>query len=291
MSTAKNVEDRVGDVDRSAGGCSRAAASGVAHRASAPTVTKRRRPPSTPPWLNGLQRTILHAASAPPRITPVRADRLLGVRGAGRRSTCSARGAPARSGGSRARIGSTTTHERAGIAGEGVTGAFHALRRQSTAPGPRRGAPSAPATPGAHRARPGRPRPGERRDEVVVGGARSRPQKASWRLRLTAFRSTAPPTLRLTETPRRTSSPARRRPAERVDHEEAVAERAALAVDAVEVAASRETPALRPGAEPGASRGEPLAALAPARLRSDGRRGAHAGAKPGSWARLRFFGW
>ena len=56
------------------------------------------------------------------------------------------------------------------------------------------------------------------------------------------FRSTAPPSLRPTETPRRGESRVRAR--ERVEHEMPAGVRAALAVDAVELAAARQAPAL-----------------------------------------------
>ena len=86
-------------------------------------------------------------------------------------------------------------------------------------------------------------------DDVVVGGQRAAASRAnaSRSRRLTRLRSTAPPTLRETDRPRR--GPRRSRAAgrlarERVEHEVAVAVRPALAVDALELRAARQPAAL-----------------------------------------------
>ena len=80
------------------------------------------------------------------------------------------------------------------------------------------------------------------------GSVSSSDQNASLSARFTAFLSTAPPTLRLTETPSRTSSSivVGLAAGERVEDQEAVGVGAALAVDAVEVAAARQAAAPAP---------------------------------------------
>ena len=129
----------------------------------------------------------------------------------------------------------------------------------------------------------------------MIGGQRSSPmpQKASRSARLTALRSTAPPTLRLTEIPRRVADLVRaapRRAREGVEDEEAVGVRAAVAIDAVEVPAARQPTALSTLAHRLRGRGRlrPLArrrriTSRPDRVRIRAR-------KPWVRARLRFFG-
>ena len=89
-------------------------------------------------------------------------------------------------------------------------------------PAARAGPPRRPRCP---RARPGRRRRGARRARSRAHRAcRSRAQNASLSARFTAFRSTAPPTLRLTETPSRVSpSASSARAGEGVEDQEAVA--------------------------------------------------------------------
>ena len=169
-------------------------------------------------------------------------------------------------------------------------------------PTPRTGRRARPRPRRCPRARPGRRRRGGRRarSRSRRAGARRAPRTPRGAPRLTAFRSIAPPTLRLTETPRRTSSsgsPRSARPVirlarEGVEDEEAVRVRAAVAVDAVEVAAARQAATLAPVAcaarHQGVRRLRPLRrrrliTSRPARVRMRAR-------KPCVFARLRFFG-
>ena len=108
-------------------------------------------------------------------------------------------------------------------------------------------------------------------------------QKPLCSARFTAFRSTAPPTLRLTETPRRMSSPSvSPSRAGRCRDQEAVGVRLALAIDAVEVAAARQAPTLAPLARRAGAHG--VSRLRPLRRRRlmtcAAAARAHAGAEP-----------
>ena len=120
---------------------------------------------------------------------------------------------------------------------------------------------------------------------------------ASRSIRLTRLRSTAPPTLRDTDSPRRGRSADGVR--ERVEHQVAVRRRAALAVDALELRAARQAAAAGRRAasshvNPHASGGESLAPLVAAALeRQPAGARAHAGAEPvrtGALALLRLVG-
>ena len=119
-------------------------------------------------------------------------------------------------------------------------------------------------------------------------------QKASRSSRLTRLRSTAPPSLRPTETPSR-GVVVVVRARERVDDQVAAGVRAALAVDALELAAAGQ-PAALAARTVGHRRlgGEPLAALVPAALQQLAARArAHARTEPvgaGALALLRLIG-
>ena len=151
---------------------------------------------------------------------------------------------------------------------------------------------------GSPRARPARARPDARRRRSPTRRAAARPpaQNASRSTRFTRVRSTAPPTRRDTESPRRgPSSGTRLLARERVEHEEPVGLRAALPVDALELGAARQPAPL--GAAT-AARGappldrQPLAALVAAALEHDAAgAGLMRARKPCVRARLRFLGW
>ena len=95
------------------------------------------------------------------------------------------------------------------------------------------------------RARAARRAPGGRRgrSRSVSGSRSAMPQNASRRARLTRLRSTAPPILRLAETPSLTSRSSVVLAREGVEDQEAGRVRGAVAVDPVELAAAREAPA------------------------------------------------
>ena len=194
--------------------------------------------------------------------------------------TCSAAAERARSRAGRARIGATAIRTRQPL----MRG------RPRSAPGrrARRARGARPRGPRARRARA--PRAARRRPRRGRSGTRpASPANASRSSRLTLLRSTAPPTLRDTDRPRRGPSAAALAGArEGVEHEETVADRPALAVDALELGATRQSPALRattrapPGAGgPPPSDAEPLPALRATALQGQtpGTR-AHARAEP-----------
>ena len=241
----KNCEDRVGDVDQRL----QDVGDERRHQRSAPRRGSRPdRPGRDPqreafghgveaPWLNGLQRSRRQPASSTPRRTP---KRLIAWPRRRSRSARSGSGgaSPARS--SAGRRGSAPEQSRfTWNAPRGASRSASSMQRR---------APSAPSrsisSPISGRA--------TRTKSCSAGSRSTRPQNASRRARLTRLRSTAPPTLRLTETPRRISARLALAAGEAVEHQIAGRVGGPLAVDAVEVAAAREAPSLARPASPAA---------------------------------------
>ena len=207
-------DHRVGERRSAAGGCSPGGSRVGLVVVVVVVVTKQARSASssTPPSLHGLQRARRQAATTVPLSTP--SSRTAWTRRSSTSgSTYSGWGSPGRSGAGTGAAVPGTAH--AGLEREsnvGSSGPFHVLRR------PQPGLDHQLRKRRSHTSVPSRStRPAESRRATMTkswSGVRpsSSPQKASRSARLTPFRSTAPPTLRLTEIPRRTpSAPSRSR--------------------------------------------------------------------------------